>query len=142
MATKTGTSDDMRWTRLIALHSRVERGLAAALRAHHRLGLSDYRALRHLAVADDGERRMHDLAALVGLDVSSVTRLVMRLERAGLVERDLCVDDGRGVYAIITKEGRQLHAAARPTYDSTLTSTLDAVDDSELRGLVRALRRS
>ncbi|WP_378739568.1 MarR family winged helix-turn-helix transcriptional regulator [Nocardia brasiliensis] len=130
--------DDQMWNRLIALHAQVEGRLAAAVQRGHGLGLSEYRALGFLAEASDGELRMQDLSARLGLNQSSVTRLVGRLDAAGLAYRDLCPDDRRGVYTVITDKGRERHRAAGETYRGTLTAALDEADDDTVAALRRA----
>ncbi len=101
---------------------RSETELHDALTRRHGLGLSDYRALTVLAAAADGELRMTVLADTLGLNQSSVTRLVQRLERSGFCVRDLCPNDGRGVYAVITLAGRAAAADARPVYLARLAA--------------------
>ncbi|MEV0650640.1 MarR family transcriptional regulator [Phytomonospora sp. NPDC050363] len=113
------------WTDLVALHGRVEQRLAAVLLRQHSLGLSEYRALCHLAKSADGELRMQELAELTGLNQSSVTRLVHRLEKAGLARRTHCAQDRRGVYTEITPDGRELQARALPVYSEELSLALD-----------------
>ncbi len=133
--------DAEHWDRLGALHTRVEQELAKALQQHHSIGLSEYRALARLAEAGEGELRMQELADLIGLNQSSVSRLASRLESSGLTRRDLCPDDRRGVYSVITEEGRKLQKKARPTYDDALRAALDsAAADRNLRPLVESLR--
>ncbi|MQY05206.1 MarR family winged helix-turn-helix transcriptional regulator [Actinomadura macrotermitis] len=133
--------DNEAWNRVVTLHGRVEQALAKALQRGHGLGLSEYRALCNLARAEDGELRMQELADAIGLNQSSVSRLVARLEDAGLTRRDLCPRDRRGVYTVITEEGRALQAKAAPTYDEVLTATLDAAaSDPAVSALVGALR--
>lgn len=134
-------ADEALWQRVVTLHARVEHRLAAVLQRAHGLGVSEYRALGHLAGAPDGELRMQDLAERTGLNQSSVTRLVGRLEAAGFSYRDLCPDDRRGVYTVITELGRARHAEARGSYAETLGAALDeAAGDSELAPAVILLR--
>ncbi|MGW0657569.1 MarR family winged helix-turn-helix transcriptional regulator [Streptodolium elevatio] len=116
--------DPARWDELTTLHARVEHDLERALKRTHNLGLSEYRALCHLSTAHDGELRMQDLAARIGLNQSSVSRLAARLEADGLTRRDLCPADRRGVYTVITDEGRRTRSAAAPTYAEALTASL------------------
>lgn len=116
--------DPTRWDELTTLHARVEHDLERALKRTHNLGLSEYRALCHLSTAHDGELRMQDLAARIGLNQSSVSRLAARLEADGLTRRDLCPADRRGVYTVITEEGRQALSEAAPTYAEALTTSL------------------
>jgi DNA-binding MarR family transcriptional regulator len=60
--------------------------------------------------------RMCDLATSVILSRSGLTRLVDRLEREGLVERQSCPQDARGSYAVLTERGRERLQAARATH--------------------------
>ncbi|WP_018655306.1 MarR family winged helix-turn-helix transcriptional regulator [Actinomadura flavalba] len=137
------TPDTAVWDGVVALHAHVEQRLAAALQRGHGLGLSEYRALGHLAVAERSELRMQELAAKIGLNQSSVTRLAGRLVAAGLAVRDDCPDDRRGVYAVLTDAGRERHAAAGATYGATLAEALDdAAADPSLAPTVAALRPS
>ncbi|GGU94459.1 MarR family transcriptional regulator [Actinomadura cremea] len=134
-------TDGPRWDRVVTLHGRVEHRIAKALQRRHGIGLSEYRALCRLVRADDGELRMQELADLIGLNQSSVSRLVTRLENAGLTRRDHCPADRRGVYTQVTGEGRALQEKASPTYHEGLAAALDeAAADPALAPLVRLLR--
>ncbi|THA26844.1 MarR family transcriptional regulator [Streptomyces sp. RKND-216] len=140
-AARLGTSDQDVWNRVLTLHARVERELAAALQRRQGLGLSEYRSLEHLYHSGTSELRMQVLADRVGLGQSSVTRLVSRLEAAGFAYKDLCPSDKRGVYAVITDEGRRRYEAARATYAEVLSSALNTfTGDPELGPSVQALR--
>jgi DNA-binding MarR family transcriptional regulator len=70
----------------------------------------------HLNDAEDQRMRMSDLADLVILSRSGLTRLVDRLEREGLLERQSCASDARGSFASLTAAGRRKLAAARATH--------------------------
>lgn len=134
-------SDQAVWNRVLALHAHVERELAHALQRQHGIGLSEYRSLEHLQHSEESELRMQDLAEKVGLGQSSVTRLVGRLEAAGFAYKDLCPSDKRGVYAVITDEGRERYQAARATYTEVLSSVLNTfTGDAELGATVQTLR--
>jgi DNA-binding MarR family transcriptional regulator len=137
----TASSDQTLWGKVLTLHTYVERQLTQALQRQHGIGLSEFRALECLARSADGELRMQELADKVGLGQSSVTRLVGRLDTAGFVMRDLCPDDKRGVYAVITDEGRERFAAARGTYGDVLSSALNTAGGvADLAPTVQALR--
>jgi DNA-binding MarR family transcriptional regulator len=141
MYTDTANADELAWNALAILHTRVEQHLAKALQRQHGLGLSEYRALSKLALADQGGMRISELAEALGLNESSVSRLADRLEQAGLTERCVCEDDRRGVYAFITNPGRAQLRAATPTYRGQLAAALDvAATDPILAAPVQALR--
>ena len=57
---------------------------------------------------------MAELADSVLLSRSGMTRLVDRLEKDRLLERDTCTDDGRGCYAVLTDKGAELLAHGPP----------------------------
>jgi len=81
------------------------RRLEAELLAEQRLSLVSYDVLVQLAEAPRRRLRMAELAERVVLSRSGVTRLVDRLERAGLVARQRVSGDGRGVIAELTPAG-------------------------------------
>ncbi|MFF2861526.1 MarR family winged helix-turn-helix transcriptional regulator [Streptomyces rubiginosohelvolus] len=134
-------SDQAMWDSVLGLHTFVERQLAHALQRRFGVGLSEYRALEVLTQAEKGEHRMQELADRIGLGQSSVTRLVGRLESAGYAYKDTCDDDRRGVYAVITDEGRKHYQDARSTYADVLGAALDTASaDDQLARAVQALR--
>ena len=112
------------WLDLIQIVANVEADLGKVLQAQHGLGLSEYRALEVLARSPDSELRMQDLASHLRLNQSSVSRMVERLVRAGLTIRDLCPDDKRGVYTVLTEQGRERLDSAQPDYESALDAAL------------------
>ena len=104
------------WRGFLRVHSKLTRELDAELAAAHGLPLSSYEVLLFLADAPDGQLRMAQLADSVLLSPSGLTRLVDRLEKAGLVRRESCPADRRGFEAVITDDGRAALAEARPTH--------------------------
>jgi DNA-binding MarR family transcriptional regulator len=64
--------------------------------------------VRLLGVLRDREPGMHEVAAFLDLDKSSVTGLVDRAERRGLVRRASTPEDGRAVRVALTERGREL----------------------------------
>ncbi|WP_200797704.1 MarR family winged helix-turn-helix transcriptional regulator [Streptoalloteichus hindustanus] len=125
---------ERRWQALRRLQARIDDAAERALQAQHGLSLSEYLALAALAFSDDhGHLRQQVLAEAIPLNHSSVSRLVGRLERAGLSERYLCEYDRRGVYTQITAQGRELVEVARETYLHALHAVLrEAREDAEL----------
>ncbi|MGH2949407.1 MAG: MarR family winged helix-turn-helix transcriptional regulator [Solirubrobacteraceae bacterium] len=114
------------WRGLLRVHSALVKALDAELIAEHDLPLTSYEVLINLQAAPGRRRRMAELADSVLLSRSGMTRLVDRLERDGLLERDTCTSDGRGTYAVLTEKGDALLARARATH-------LDGVRDRFLR---------
>ena len=104
------------WRGMLRVHSDMTRVLDAELTHRHGLPLSSYEVLLFLADSPDGRMRMSELADSVLLSRSGLTRLVDRLERDGLLEREQCEEDARGYFAAITDRGRALFTEARRTH--------------------------
>jgi DNA-binding MarR family transcriptional regulator len=95
-----------------------------------------------LESAPGRKRRMAELADSVLLSRSGMTRLVDRLEKDKLLERDTCTDDGRGCYAVLTDRGAELLATARPTHlDGVRERFLRHFSDDEMRLLASLWER-
>jgi DNA-binding MarR family transcriptional regulator len=121
---------------MLRAHARLTRELDAQLAREHKLPLSSYEVLLFLADAPEGRMRMSDLAESVLLSRSGLTRLVDRLEREGLLKRERCESDARGLFAEITPQGRRLFDAARRTHlDGVRALFLDRFSRDELRTL-------
>ncbi len=69
-----------------------------------------------------GKLRPTDLADLVMLSKSGLTRLIDRMAAAELVQRDDCRDDGRGAFVSITQSGRAILKKTLPRYRKALKS--------------------
>ena len=104
------------WRGMLRVHAALLRALDAELDAAHDLPLTSYDVLIYLKDPPGKRLRMAELADSVLLSRSGVTRLVDRLERERLLVRDTCVDDGRGLYAVLTAKGEELLERARPTH--------------------------
>jgi DNA-binding MarR family transcriptional regulator len=130
------------WRGLLRVHSALVKALDAELLAEHDLPLTSYEVLINLQAAPERRRRMAELAEGVLLSRSGMTRLVDRLERDGLIERDACTEDGRGMFAVLTDKGEELLARARRTHlDGVRERFLRHFDDAELERLAGGWNR-
>jgi DNA-binding MarR family transcriptional regulator len=89
----------------------------------------------------DGPRRLSSLAADEGVAQPSMTQLVQRLERQGLVERRRDAGDRRIVWVVITEAGRRLLADRRDSRAGELArllATLPPEDEATLGAAVLA----
>jgi DNA-binding MarR family transcriptional regulator len=131
------------WLNLIQSYEAVAAGLEDTLERAKGLSLAEHEVLVRLAEADAGRLRMLDLTNLVLLSKSGVTRLVDRMEREGLVERQACETDRRVVYAAITSKGRRILREATPAFlegiDRYFASHLSEADVQALRRVLRKL---
>jgi DNA-binding MarR family transcriptional regulator len=131
------------WRAFLRAHSIVSRKLEAELVAEHDLPLASYDVLLQLAEAPGRRLRMTQLADRVLLSRSGLTRLVDRLERDGLVERQACPNDARGTLAVVTDSGLGRLRAAAPTHlrgvGEHVTSRLTDAELDRLRELMGKL---
>lgn len=106
------------------------------------LPLTEYTALMHLSEAPGRHMRMSELAGACQLSLSGMTRTIIRLETAGLVERVKCEEDARGWNAVLTDAG---FARLEESWPSHLASVrrrfLDHFEGVDLLELARAFQR-
>jgi DNA-binding MarR family transcriptional regulator len=114
----------------------VTMALLTKLGAEHDLSLTQ---LRVLAILRDRRLKMTELADYLGLDKSTMTGLVDRAERRGLLERVRNPTDGRVVDVRISHAGAELgdHLYARVARSlAPMTGTLTHADQRRLRTLL------
>jgi MarR family transcriptional regulator, lower aerobic nicotinate degradation pathway regulator len=116
----------------------VVMGLLERRAAEHDLSIP---ATRLLGVLRDREPTMNELARILGLDKSSVTGLVERAERRGLVERAPSPADRRAVLVRLTGEGRTLVSAAAGLCSADVTALLGHLPARDRAALSRLLSR-
>jgi len=114
------------WHDLMGRYHRITCTLDRELLAQHDLTVSEFEVLQELHSAAHHTRvaadsiRMHELGEQVHLTQSALYRLISRLERDGLVERGMCLEDRRSVWARITPAGAERYIQARPTQRAIL----------------------
>jgi DNA-binding MarR family transcriptional regulator len=93
-----------------------------------------------------GRLRIHELADAVILSRSGLTRLLDRLEAAGLLRREPCENDRRGAFAAITPAGRRMLDRMWPVYERCLAehfgTHLSAADARAIRAALDAVAAS
>ena len=121
-----------------AVTARIERDL-------HRRGLSPlawYDVLIELVYAPDNRLRLSELADAVALSRSGLTRLVDRLEEAGMLRREPHPHDRRGAYAVLTEAGWEAVASTRPAYLKDIAAFFAShLTDDDVQVLSAALQR-
>jgi DNA-binding MarR family transcriptional regulator len=115
-ATTLTETESRAWVGLLHAYAILVKQLDAELTAAHGLSLSAFEVLWRVAAADHGRLRMTELADLVLLSPSGLSRLVDRLEAEKMIERVACPEDGRAVNATITEAGRSRLAEAQGTH--------------------------
>ncbi len=129
------------WSGFLLGHAQIVRALDAELECEHGLPLSSYDVLIQLSLAPDRRLRMFELAEAIVLSRSGLTRLVDRLERDGLVERERGEVDPRQIYARLTERGFEVLADATSTHIAGIKERfLRRLSDEQTRQLAAIWR--
>jgi DNA-binding MarR family transcriptional regulator len=130
------------WRAFLTAHAAVVERIDRELAAAGVVPLGWYDVLVELAEAPGRRLRMHELAERVVLSRSGLTRLVDRLEAAGLLRRERSGTDRRGAYAVLTDEGWAAFRRAWPVYARAIAAHFARyLSGEEARTLTAALER-
>jgi DNA-binding MarR family transcriptional regulator len=106
----------------IALWDRINIRLKQA----HNLPLAVFEPLYFIEHSRDGSLRVGDLARALRITVGATSKLVDRIEAAGLIRRELDVNDRRASRVALTDAGKHQLADASTTYEAEIATVLDA----------------
>lgn len=118
---------------LVQLSFLTQRVLAG-VGAEHDLSIIQ---IRLLGVLRDRQPGMLELGGHLGLDKSSMTGLVSRAEKRGLVRRSPSPQDGRAVVVSLTPQGRELTARCGAEVGRRVTALTEHLTDAERAQLTR-----
>jgi DNA-binding MarR family transcriptional regulator len=108
------------WRLFLTLHAKIIEVIDKDLQNAGSLSLNHYDVLIELMEAEGKRLRLHELARLVVLSRSSITRLVDQLEQQGLLVRQPDPEDRRGAYAVLTAVGEQAVRDTWPLYKQAI----------------------
>lgn len=114
-------------------------GVLTRIAAEHDMSLTQ---LRVFGILRDRRPRMAELADYLGLDKSTMSGLVDRAQRRGLLHRDRNADDGRAFDVYLSPEGARLAARVEAeirTALAPLTRHLTAAQRRTLTGLLERM---
>lgn len=131
------------WKLLVEAHAFVMDGIERALEQGGGVQLTWYEVLSRLRRAPGQALRMQDLAEELLLSRSGATRLIDRIEAAGLIERRTCESDRRGTLAMLTPRGEAAFNRAQPlvlaAVEERFSAHIDRRDAHELQSILRRL---
>lgn len=104
------------WAALLVAHSKAIQRVGQRAEAEGALPVDWYGVLLALEKAPAGRLRMGELAEHARLSPSGLTRLIDRIEAAGLVKRHLCPQDRRAFETVLTDKGRAAREKSWPIY--------------------------
>lgn len=105
------------------------------------LGLAPGQELLLLRLWDRDRCSQSDLVERLGLDPSTVTKMLQRLERGGLLRREQSTEDGRVMVVTLTPAGRDLQDAVTTLWSELEGETVKSLSADEQTELLRLLRK-
>ena len=136
-------AEEMRaWRAYVVGKAVLDAQLNRDLQEQHQLALGDYELLVRLSEAAGGQARMSTLAEQVASSKSRISHQIGRMEKAGLVRRQECPADRRGVFAVLTSRGADVLRRAAPTHVRGVRDNLvDLLSDRERLVLAEVFER-
>ena len=131
-ATSEGLADLLGHTTFVTM------AVLSRVAAEHDLSLTQ---LRLLGILRDRRVRMTALADFLGLDKSTMTGLVDRAQKRGLLTRAPNANDGRAVDVHLTAAGIALAATVQARFAESLTTFTDRLSPADQRRLQSLLER-
>ena len=130
------------WRLFLQAYRRVLDELSDELEERQGLPLAWYDVLIHLYRSPEHRLRMNELAGSILLSKSGLTRLIDRMEKAGMVERASCPSDRRGSFAVLTPRGEEVFKEAAPIHlEGIAKHFTDHLTPEEAGALVSAFER-
>ncbi|WP_069237409.1 MarR family winged helix-turn-helix transcriptional regulator [Burkholderia ubonensis] len=108
---------------------------AISRRTEAELGVTDTQARILFLLANHSARTAADLARQCEVDASSITRMIDRMERRGLLERMRCDEDRRIVRLRITPLGQAVAARIPAIVSDVSDALLSTLDTDEIHSL-------
>ena len=131
---------------LLETNARLSRRLGLELEAECELPLAWFDVLLQLRRSPDGRLKMNEIADKIVHSSGGTTRLVDRIEVAGLVARQSCPSDRRAIHVAITDAGNAKLDEALNVHldylDESLAKQLTEVERSTLASLLTKLNAS
>ncbi|MEV0634636.1 MarR family winged helix-turn-helix transcriptional regulator [Streptomyces sp. NPDC050619] len=131
-------SEQRAWRAFVGVHQKLPRALAHKLQVAGNLSSADYLVLMALTDAPHGRRHFQELAQAVDWERSRMSHHLSRMNKRGLVTREDCPKDARGVHVMVTPAGRAAVEEAAPGHVATVRRlVIDPLSPEELDMLTR-----
>ena len=137
MASETTESDRALWRAFTLMRRQLDLTLERRLQADAGISTADYEIL--IALFNDPSKRLRagQIGDIIGWEKSRVSHQISRMEQRGLVKREECGDDARGVWVVLTDEGATArNNAFRDRRDAVNEYFFDALDDNDKAALM------
>jgi DNA-binding MarR family transcriptional regulator len=124
------------WRAYRDMNERLNARLEEQLACDAGLSGSDYTVLVPLSESPLGVLRARELGTGIGWDRSRLSHHLTRMEKRGLVVREECDEDARGLTVRLTEAGRRAIEGAAPGHVECVQRTFfDLISNKELKTL-------
>ena len=126
---------------LATAYSNVSKKMDASLSVHG-ISFTEYRLLHALIHSNDKAMiRRIDLAELLGLSASGVTRMILPMEKIGLVNKVADQRDARVSFVSLSSAGRKIYEEASVSMEFSMDKFLKAFNETEIASLITSLEK-
>src|SRR3954464_12827505 len=130
------------WQGYLHLNQELMAVLEQQLAGESGLSGADYRVLVPLSEAAGGLLRARDLGSEIGWDRSRLSHHLSRVEKRGLIIREECAEDARGLMVRLTKAGRRAIEEAAPGHAKAVRRYFfDQLADQEIETMAAVFER-
>src|ERR1700761_844481 len=130
------------WRAVSKVRDTVGSALASAMNQHAGLPVEWYEGLLHLQQAPNGRLRQTEVEAAAAIGSTGVSRMLSKMQHAGLITRTTSAADRRALDVEITPLGEQRLARTTPIYmDSVQQNFGRRLDNEEASVIARILHR-
>lgn len=126
------------WRHILACIRKISRGMEETLLACGDISMSEYSVLVSLSEAPNHRLRLRELCSELEWDRSRASHQITRMEKRGLVTKERCEGDARGVEVVITRLGfERLQASVPEHVESVRRMVFDHLDPADAPALKR-----
>src|ERR1700682_628004 len=131
MAEQAANKAEQVWEGISRAHCSIVADIEKDMMPQAGIALGWYDVLAQLSQAPDRRLRFQDLARVVGITDSGASRRLNQMIKAGLIERFLCDSDRRGVYALMTAQGKETYTKAHTVFVRSIERNLKQLQPGE-----------
>ena len=99
------------------------------------LGFNEFLILFHLNQSSDKKMRRIDLAEKIGMTASGITRMLLPMEKIGLIKSDSTAKDARVKFVLISKSGQEKIKETLERLNDLIEEMLSPIKDADIKNL-------
>lgn len=107
--------------------------------AKNKLGITEFSVLEVLY--QKGKQTIQQIGTSILISSGSMTYVIDKLERRGLLSRTACPDDRRAIHVILTENGNKLMEEMMPKYHELVNNMFASLNSDEQATMINLLRK-